>query len=128
MEFYSSKSFPLPLAFLAEEKALFAEIPTASFNYHYNIRTQEGQAQLVYFNESTLALTLYPSIENKLLVFTSNMQPTSYNIGGKSIVLHRVILKVNLENNVRGAAMFFNYSGDVLYSTTNYYEMDSPAA
>ena len=126
-EFYSSRSFPLPLSLIGKGVALFVEPLAGSFNFHYNISSQEGQAQLLYLNESTLALTLYPAIENKLLVFTSNMQPTTYTILGKSIVLNKVILKIDLEKDVRSAAMVFNYNGDVLYTTANYTEMDSAA-
>ncbi|WP_432411386.1 hypothetical protein [Rasiella sp. SM2506] len=122
-EFYSSKSFPLLLSHLAEGGALFAEAPTASFNYYYNVRTHEGQAQLVYLDKSTLALRLYPTLENTLLVFTSNMQPTTYTLSGKAIVLNTVILKIDLENDIQSAAMIFNHKGDVLYTTANYHQM-----
>lgn len=124
-EFYSSRSFPLLLSHIEEGVALFAKPPKGSFNFHYNVRTQEGQAQLLYLNESTLALTLYPAIENGLLVFTSNMQPTTYKILGEPIVLNKVILKVDLENNLRSALMVFNHNGDVVYTTANYQEMSS---
>lgn len=122
-EFYSSRSFPLLLSNILEGDALFLTPPTGVFNFHYNIRTQEGQAQLLYLNESTLALTLYPAIENNLLIFTTNIQPTAYTMFGNPIVLNKVLLKIDLENNVRSAAMLFNHKGDVIYTTPNYTNM-----
>ena len=124
-EFYSSRSFPLLLSLIEKGVALFAEPLTASFSFHYNIRTKEGQAQLVYLNKSTLAIRLYPTLENMRLIFISKMQPTPYTLLGTSIVLNKVILKVDLKNNIQEAALVFNYSGDLIYTTANYNEIDS---
>ena len=126
-EVYSSRSFPLKMSKIEEGTPLFDELPTGSFNFHWNARTREGQAQLLYLNEMMLAVTLYPAMENNFLVFTSKMQPTTYNAHRQPIVLNKIILKIDLENDIRSAALVFNHKGDVRYTTANYHQMDSAA-
>jgi|GEM_PF-6142144 len=124
-EFYSSPSFPMVFSKIIGGDQLFRMPLEGIFNFHYNTRTKEGKAQLVYLNKTALALTLYPEFENNFLVFTSNMQPTTYTILGEPVVLHKVILKIALEDDIRSAAITFNQNGDVQYTTDAFSEIDN---
>ncbi|MAM28553.1 MAG: hypothetical protein CMC13_05965 [Flavobacteriaceae bacterium] len=116
----TKSSFTLLLTMLLEGARL--EIPDArcTFSYYWDPKISEGKAQLVGINGSMLAITLFSEMQERYIVFKSDMQPTKYSIKGVEVVIHSIVLHISLETEEKAAAITFNFNKSVIQTNEGY--------
>lgn len=104
-------------------KGSVAVLPNAvcQFEGHWNYATNEGVAELVSVDGTSVNIALHPMGISGKLDFMSDMPPTPYTIQGKTVVIFRVIL--DLKSTLQppaSAAIMFNKDGSCIETTQNF--------
>lgn len=89
------------------------------FNYHWDFEENRGIAHLLTVDGADVNIVLHPLGIEGYLDFMSDIPPTQYKIGGKYVVIYRVILDINRETGEVGAAIMFNHDGSTIQTTEN---------
>ena len=113
-------TFSLVLNRLLKGETFVIKNANCEFSYKWDFPKNMGLAELISINNCLVNIILHPTGIAGKLDFMSDISPTAYVINGQRIIIYRVILDIDLSNDVRSAGIMFNADGSCIEVTENF--------